>query len=77
MSISGFVIYFSYGIRNSTEATLASNASEDDNAFITNKPICNLNGPPAPEKQAFLAHRVTAGEDEDEEEDEEEEDGDP
>lgn len=73
---SGFIIYFSYGIWNSAEATLASNASDDDNSFVPNKPMRIINGPPTPEKRAFLAQRVNVGEVEDEEE-EEEEDGDP
>ncbi|XP_053095637.1 high affinity cationic amino acid transporter 1b isoform X2 [Pangasianodon hypophthalmus] len=66
----GFVIYFGYGIRNSTEATLASNGTEDDNSFVTGKPICKINGPPTPEKEAFLSHCVNADDNEEEEEEE-------
>ncbi|MCI4385980.1 hypothetical protein PGIGA_G00056890 [Pangasianodon gigas] len=65
----GFIIYFGYGIRNSTEATLASNGTEDDNSFVTGKPICKINGPPTPEKEAFLTHCVNADDNEEEEED--------
>lgn len=63
-SIPGFIIYFAYGIRNSTEATLSSNGTEDDNSSESGKTVCKINGPPTPEKEAFLAHRVNANEEE-------------
>ncbi|XP_060800159.1 high affinity cationic amino acid transporter 1b [Neoarius graeffei] len=66
----GFIIYFAYGIRNSTEGTLASNGTED-NSFVTGKSIYKRkNGPPTPEKEAFLNHRVNVNNEDDEEEDE-------
>lgn len=46
---------------------LASNATENDNSFVTGKTINKINEPPAPEKEAFLVHRVNAEEDEEEE----------
>ncbi|KAK2831530.1 hypothetical protein Q7C36_016616 [Tachysurus vachellii] len=65
----GFFIYFAYGIRNSTEATLASNITEDDNSCVSGKPVCRINGPPASEKEAFLPHSVNANEEEEEDSD--------
>lgn len=59
----GFVIYFSYGIRNSAEAAL--NRSSPD-AY---KPGCTITGQAvATEKEAFL-HKTQGATGEDEEED--------
>lgn len=61
----GFVIYFSYGIKNSAEAMLASNGTEDDNSFDAGKPVSEINRPPTPEKEAFLHHQVNVNDGED------------
>ncbi|KAF7700168.1 high affinity cationic amino acid transporter 1b isoform X1 [Silurus meridionalis] len=63
--VIGLFIYFGYGIRNSTEATSASNATENDNS---GKHMGKINEPPIPEKEAFLAH-VNDGEEEEEDND--------
>ncbi|XP_058269460.1 high affinity cationic amino acid transporter 1b isoform X2 [Hemibagrus wyckioides] len=60
----GFIIYFAYGIRNSTEAMLSSNGTEDDNSSESGKAVCEINGPATPEKEAFLTHHVNANEEE-------------
>ncbi|KAK3531305.1 hypothetical protein QTP70_016277, partial [Hemibagrus guttatus] len=60
----GFIIYFAYGIRNSTEATLSGNGTEDDNSSESGKAVCKINGPATPEKESFLAHHVNANEEE-------------
>ncbi|KAM9468934.1 high affinity cationic amino acid transporter 1b isoform 1-T2 [Clarias gariepinus] len=63
--VIGFVIYFSYGIKNSAEAMLASNGTEDDNSFDAGKPVSEINRPPTPEKEAFLHHHVNVNDGED------------
>lgn len=45
---------------------MASNAREDNNSSVTDKQICKINGPPMPEKEAFLAYHVDADEEEEE-----------
>lgn len=62
---SGFLIYFGYGIRNSSEAV----AGRKD-AYV---PACSMNGQPvAPEKEAFLhdTHSPIRDEDDDDDDDE-------
>ncbi|KAJ8391453.1 hypothetical protein AAFF_G00089270 [Aldrovandia affinis] len=54
----GFVIYFAYGIRNSTEAAASSEDSRGEY-----KPACSLSVPP--EKEAFLCSSPDAREEED------------
>ncbi|XP_051535394.1 high affinity cationic amino acid transporter 1-like isoform X1 [Myxocyprinus asiaticus] len=58
----GFFIYFSYGIRHSTEAALASNSTEEN--IDRFKPIMT-NGLPAAEKEAFLSNGINAAGEED------------
>ncbi|XP_076002165.1 high affinity cationic amino acid transporter 1-like [Genypterus blacodes] len=68
--VLGFIIYFAYGIRNSTEAAL--NRSRPD-AYKPGRKVSSQAG--AREKEAFLHKSLhAAGEDEEEEEEEDEDD---
>ncbi|XP_030633861.1 high affinity cationic amino acid transporter 1b [Chanos chanos] len=59
--VIGFIIYFSYGIRNSAEAALARNNMESSSN--TYRPASMMNGQPIPEKAAFLSNGIAfAGE---------------
>ncbi|XP_071371606.1 high affinity cationic amino acid transporter 1-like [Centroberyx affinis] len=58
--VLGFIIYFSYGIRNSAEATLTRSSPD------SYKPACTLSGQPmAIEKEAFLHNGLSATGDDD------------
>ncbi|XP_062872393.1 high affinity cationic amino acid transporter 1b [Trichomycterus rosablanca] len=52
----GFFIYFTYGIRNSTESD--RNTTEDYVSFNRDGPLSKTDGPSTPEKEAFLSNHV-------------------